>query len=181
MNRKRAQRVLFRTYLRDDVQNGVVVPSYDMETQTGGNATITQIFRGRSMGRRRHVGVTVCALMMAIIAMVVFSIQPAHARLTDDNPPYEIEIVGEGADAPQLEFTINFENGSSLLHVLQGNGITPFENPGYGRIVSITLLGKTVSEGEEIIIPTENPTVSYRLIFWWFDLGYRCRTEKIWA
>jgi len=133
------------------------------------------------MERRRNFGATVCAFTIAIIAMAILNIQTADARLTDDNPPYEIEIAGEGADAPQLEFTINFENGESLIHRLQGNGTTPFENPGYGKVVSITLLGKTVLEGEEVIIPTENPTVSYRLIFWWFDLGYRCHTEKIWA
>jgi hypothetical protein len=123
-------------------------------------------------------------LMVSIAISAVF--HPAFAQAPEgSNPPYQIEVAGEGENPPQLEFTINFENGLSLNHTVQGNGTTPFENPGYGRIISVTFHGVTLPEGEQAVTPIGNPgdpnPPSYRW-WWWFDANnwtFRPRAERV--
>lgn len=128
----------------------------------------------------------VFALITATAALALLvTIQPAFGKvLGESNPPYEIVVSGEGEAPPVLKFTINFENGSSLVHEVQGNGTINYENPGHGKIVSVEFLGKTIREGEEVIVRVGDTEVCYRIFWWWFDSGYyrmTARREIIWT
>lgn len=120
-------------------------------------------------------------LTSATAAMILFTAQAAFAQV---NPPYEIVLSGEGENPPVLEITINFENGNSVLHTVQGNGTTQYGNPGNGDISSISFQGRTISKGEEVVVQIGETPVCYRIFWWWFDSGYyrmSFRREVMWS